>query len=78
MQNLIDELVTESFTDVRGGLAQPDRDATLEDSVGTWTDARACGDENYAAEHGGDPEDTIGGKPTDPKLNLPTKLVGRF
>ena len=67
-QNLIDELVTESFTDVRGGPEQPDRDATLKDIVGTWTDARAGGDENHTAEHGGDPEDTIGRETTNPKL----------
>jgi len=67
-EDLIDELVTESLSDVGGGPEQADWDTTLKDSVRTWTDTRTCGHENHATEHGGNPEDTIGGKTTNPEL----------
>ena len=67
-EDLIDELVTESLSDIGGGPEQADWDTTLEDSVCTWTNTGTGGDEDHAAEHGGDPEDTIGRKTTDPEL----------
>ena len=68
MQDLVDELVTESLSDVGGGPEQADWDATLEDCVGTWANAGTGGDEDHATEHGSNPEDTIGGKTTNPEL----------
>jgi len=67
-QNLIHELVTESLSDVGGDPEQPDRNTTLEDSVGTWTDAGTGGDEDHAPEHWSNPEDTACGNTTDPEL----------
>ena len=40
----------------------------MQDSVSTWTDAGTGGDQHHTAEHGSNPEDTIGGKATDPEL----------
>jgi len=67
-EDLINELVTEGLSDVGGGPEQADWDTTLEDSVRTWTDTGTGGDEDHAAEHGGNPEDTVGRKTTNPEL----------
>ena len=68
MQNFIDELITESLSDIGGAPDQAYRNATLEDDVRTRTDARTGGDEDYTAEHGSDLEDTTCGNTTNPEL----------
>jgi len=67
-QNLINELVTESPSDVGGSPEQVDWDTTLEYSVGTWYNTRTGGNEDRAAEHGSNPKDTVCGKTTDPEF----------
>ena len=67
-EDLIDELITESLSDVGGGPEQADRDTTLEDGVRTGTDTGTGGYEDHAAEHGGNPEDTVGRKTANPEL----------
>ena len=67
-QNLIDELVAEGLTDVGGGPEQAEWDTTLKDSVGAWTDTGTGGDEDRAAEHGSNPEHTIGRHTMNPEL----------
>ena len=53
--NLIDELVTKSLADVGGSPEQADWDATLEESVGTWTDTGTGSYDHHAAEHRSNP-----------------------
>ena len=67
-ENLVNELVAESLSDIGRGPEHADWDTTLEDDIGAWTNAGASGDQDHAAEHGNQPEDTTGGNTTDPKL----------
>ena len=67
-EDLINELVTESLPDVGGGPEQANWDTTLEDGVRTRADTGTSGHEDHAAEHGGNPEDTVGRKATNPEL----------
>lgn len=68
MEDLVDEFVTESFPDVGRSPEQADGDTAFEDGVSARTDTGTGGDENHPAEHGDDPQNTIGGETTDPQL----------
>ena len=68
MKDLIDEFVTESLPDVGRSPEQADGDTALEDGVSAGADTGTCGDEDHPAEHGDDPQNTVGGETTDPQL----------
>lgn len=68
MKDLVDKLVTESLPDVGRGPKQANGNTTLEDGVGTGTDTGTGSDEDHPAEHGGNPQNTIGGDATYPQL----------
>ena len=67
-QNLINVLVTESLSNIGRAPDQANWNTALIDNMRTWSDTRTGGDEDYAAEHGSDLEDTTGGNATDPEL----------
>ena len=66
MKDLVDEIVTESFPDVGRGPEEADWDTALENGVSAGANTGTCGDEDHPAEHGNDPQNTVGGKTTDP------------
>jgi len=68
VKNLIDEFITESFPDVGRGPEQADGDTALEDCVGTGADTGTGGDEDHPAEHGHNPQNTVGRETTYPQL----------
>lgn len=67
-QDLIDELITESFPDVGPTPEQADGDTALEDGVSTGTNSRTGGNEDHPAEQGDSPQNTVGGDTADPQL----------
>ena len=68
VKNLIDELVTKSLPDVWRGPEQADGDTALEDCVSAGANTGTGGDEDHPAEHGHNPQNTVGGETTDPQL----------
>lgn len=68
LEDLVDELVTESLPDVGGSPEEANRDATLEDGVGAGANAGTCGNKDHPAEHGDNPQDAVGWDTTDPQL----------
>ena len=67
-KDLVDELVTESLSDVWGSPEHAEGDATLEDDVSAGANAGAGGDEDHSAEHGDDPQNIARGDITDPQF----------
>ena len=68
VKNLVDELVTKSLPHVGRSPEQADGDTALEDGVSAGTNTGTGGDEDHPAEHGHNPQNTIGGETTDPQL----------
>ena len=66
VKDLVDEVVTESLPDVGRSPEQADGNTTLEDGVSAGTNTGTGGDEDHPAEHGDNPQNTIGGETTDP------------
>jgi len=68
MKNLVYEFITEGLPDVGRGPEQANGDTALEDGVGAGTDTGTGGNEDHPAEHGHNPQNTVGRETTDPQL----------